>query len=121
MTLSQATGKAFEGTTPTLYARIEKLGQAITQSDVQSVVYQVDRLDGTHVIAATSLTVSSVVFNSLQTTPSLPDSKGHNFRHRLPTTALPQGSATYLVWHTITYQDGGVDKLRWEIEAADAP
>jgi hypothetical protein len=81
-------------------------GVNIVQSDVSSISYSVtNKNTGVQVIAPTSLTVSAVVFNTLQT-PAVwqTDATGYNFRHDVPAAAFPNGDPLTPVTYRIEYK-----------------
>jgi len=78
----------------------------ITQSTVSAITYSVvDKRSGSTIVAATStLSKTSVVFNSLQTDGrwvdqhgNALDSSGYNFRYDLPPAQTPTRGRTYRV------------------------
>ena len=91
-------GVAFEDGAVVLMARVQNASAAnITQASVTAITYAVyDVQQNTTVLASTSLTVSSVVFDTLQT-PSIwtKDTTGYNFRHDPAKTTLPNGGKVY--------------------------
>jgi hypothetical protein len=108
-------------------------GTNITQSSISSIAYTVTRYDskpeaekaqdGTAVITSTALTVSTVVFNSLQTAApwdSGTDSTGYNFRYDSPAADRPAvtGGGTY--WHrydiVFTPTSGAAFAVVWIVE-----
>ncbi len=118
--------KAFEDGPIALMARvIGSDGSNITQSSVTAVTYAVYELDEygdkvKEITAPAGLTVSDVVFNSLQTNAHWDaDSTGYNFRHDLPAASLPEAK-TYQVEYRFTPAGGGdAFPVVWHVEAAE--
>jgi hypothetical protein len=118
------TGFAFEDAGVALMARVEGWnGVNIVQSDLSAIQYCVtNKNTGATVIASTSLTISSVVFNTLQT-PAVwqTDATGYNFRHNVPAAAFPSGDEVtpviYRVEYKLTFASGEPVFLVWDIEA----
>jgi hypothetical protein len=126
---------AFEATGITLMDRIQGNGGTnITQATISSIAYTVSRYaseqdaedaeDGTAVIASTALTVSSVVFNALQTAApwdSDADATGYNFRYDSPATDRPAVSGGGSYWHrydiVFTPASGAVFMVVWIVES----
>lgn len=114
-----------EDASATFMARVESrptapgaLGTPLVQADVSTIVYTV--YDVTAAAAVTghsgqSLTVSSVVFNTLQGWDT--DTIGHNFRATLAGTAFPVGGNTYQVEFKFTMADGTVGFVIFNGEA----
>lgn len=98
---------AWEGTSLKVMARIVgKDNQVVTQSDVASVSYRVVESGDTEIASSASLTVSEVIFDSLQTPDDDPawtkDSTGYNFMTILPPSVLPNGGKTVYIPFTFT-------------------
>jgi hypothetical protein len=88
-------------------ARVQQGGTDITQAGITSISYKVfDTEDGSETATGT-LTVSNVVYDSLQTDDrwSL-DSNGYNFLHEPPASAFPEGGHTYQVEYLVTPASG---------------
>jgi hypothetical protein len=104
-------GTAIEDSGIVLMARVQNIsGTNITQGSVSGITYSVfDLVDGTAVVSGSSLTVSTVVFDTLQT-PAIwtTDTTGYNFRHDAPATALPNGERTYRFEYKFTPTSGEV-------------
>lgn len=76
----------------------------IQQSEVTSITCKVFNLDTTTpgtAVATPSVTVASVIFNSLQEAAGTGrwdyDTTGYNFKHQLPATAFATGNARYRI------------------------
>lgn len=72
-------------------------GVAITQSDITSIAYTVHDLKaGEETVSGGSLTVATVVFDTLQTDVRwTKDKLGYNFRYDIPASELPNGDRVY--------------------------
>jgi hypothetical protein len=103
------------GNSITILAYIDGVDQdAIVQADIASAAYVLTRVDdgeelseGT-TIASGSLTVSNVVFNTLQTTYGWPTrlGAGYNFRHTLSGVNFATQNSKYYYTLTLTDQAG---------------
>jgi hypothetical protein len=95
-------------------------GKCLKQADLSSITAKVfDLHDGTTTYTAT-LTISSVVFDSLQVDAIwnlAADSNGYNFLADLPTTAFPTGGRTYRAEAKFTTTGGTVGWGRWNLQA----
>lgn len=130
--INKASG--FEAMGITLMDRIQGNGGTnITQASITSIAYTVTRYgsqaeaeaatNGTAVIPSTTLSKTSVVFDTLQTSApwdSEADSTGYNFRYDSPATDRPAvaGGGTY--WHrydiVFTPASGAVFAVVWIVE-----
>ena len=94
-------GTIWEDTGPYMMARITgNDGANVTQSDVSSISYVVvDMTDTDTAVASGTLTVASVIYDTLQSGDSrwTEDSTGYNFGFTLAATAFPTGARTYRV------------------------
>lgn len=75
-------------------------GTAIKQADVSTITYEVWDITSTpsRTTSETSLTVSSVIFDTLQTDARWKEGGvGYNFGWTAPATLFPDGSKTYRV------------------------
>lgn len=109
----------FEDSSSTFMCRmLASDGSAAQQADVTSIAYSVyDRTGGAVVISGT-LTVSSVVFDTLQTgAPWTLDSTGYNFKATLAATAYPTGGRLYRVEFKWTFADGTVGFDVYDVKA----
>jgi len=89
-------------------------GTAAKQADISTITYKViDTSTGTAVPGhdGASLTVSAVIFDTLQTHPRWTFSSGFNFKHTLLYTAFPTGDTIYNYEVTVTWGTGGQTKL----------
>lgn len=114
----------FEETTPTFLARLMRdasgVETAVVQADVSTITYQV-WLEGT-LVNSGSLTVSDVVYNTLQTGSIwTQDTTGFNFKHKLSDTNFVSGNKTYTVIHHVTLTGGDKAKGVWQVTTHDIP
>ena len=93
-----------QGNTAVLLGRLEDIdGTPLVQADVSAVsvkVYDMDQRE--NVVVSDTPNVSDVIFNTLQTWPTIPgftapDSEGYNFRYETLATFFPQGNRRYQV------------------------
>ena len=119
----------FKHGTLTMMARVVGEDAAdIAQADVSSIIYTIFALNEKDVNAETpvvnhtavSLTVASVVFDSLQTDARWTvDTTGYNFRHEIDVSsnaAFTVRGAKYLVVHHLTPPSGQVYQVNFELE-----
>lgn len=111
-------GIIWEDSGPTVLMRIVGQGGTnITQSDINTITYQVNNIDSadstTATASSTGLTVSSVVYNTLQRDAlwknedgEYIDDEGYNFKHALPASAFPVPSKLYHVKYRFTPASG---------------
>lgn len=115
------TDHCFEDGGYTMMSRI--LGasaSAIVQADISSISISVFDLDNSNSTAqaATALTVSSVVFNTLQTDARwTKDSTGYNFRYTIPASTFATGEHNYLAEVKFTPASGEVFWVKRKIYA----
>lgn len=77
----------------------------MTQANLSAITLVVtDTGSGTETLASTSLTISSVIFDTLQ--GWVKDNIGHNFRYTIGPTAFPTGGAKYVAEVKWTHTDG---------------
>lgn len=93
-------------------------GALLVQADVSSIAYRViDSEDADATPTTGSLTVSSVIFNTAQTTstdsrwPASAPSGGYNFGGKIPGTAFADGGKTYFVHVDATLSGGDIVTL----------
>lgn len=120
----------FEDAPIVLMDRVKNIaGDYITQASVSTITYRVDAYssqrdaetcsNATEVTDDTSLTVSAVVYDTLQTAApwdSTADSAGYNFRFTLPAASRPVGDKWHRVEVVITPSTGDAFPLVWIIE-----
>mgnify|MGYP000105578392 CR=1 FL=1 len=101
----------WEDTGHSLMARIIGDDAAnIQQSDISSIAYSVfDLSDTATVVTSGSLTVSNVIFDTLQTDARWDaDSTGYNFRWDIPASLFPTGGKDYRIEIAFTPTGGEV-------------
>jgi hypothetical protein len=121
-------GTAFKNGTAVLLARIVNSdGDEVQQADVSTVKYSVFEIDPCQpdnltVVAGhddVSLTVSDVIYDSLQTGGLWTvDSTGYNFRHEINVTsaeAFPKAGAQYQVRYELTPSAGQRTIVRFQL------
>ena len=129
MSCEFAYGCAFEDSGVSLMARVYgHAATVITQATISSITYTVtehdtqenaeDGANGTSIITSTSLTVSAVVFDTLQTDARwTKDSTGYNFRYDSVAADRTNGG----VWHRyevkFTPSSGAVFHAIWIVES----
>lgn len=94
------TSEIWEDSGPVLMARIfNHAGTLVTQASVSAIAYKVFDLSAPATATATgTLTVSSVIFDTLQAGVIwTSDSVGYNFRWATPASLFPTGGRTYRV------------------------
>lgn len=89
----------------------------ITQAAFGTITVSYRRIDGTGPVTTTSLTVSSVVYDTLQTTARLwtKDSIGFNFKWDAAATIFTQGNGRYAVTFLFTPSSGAAFKVPCEV------
>ena len=115
MVATVARSEGFEDTAITLMARIvDANNDPITQAGISSISYAVHKVDGTEVVESTALTVSDVVFDTLQTDSIWDtDSTGYNFKHEPGAAAFPDGDTRYRVEYLFTPASGSPFRAVW--------
>jgi hypothetical protein len=125
---SDVLGTAFKNGSAILMARIvDSAGAYIQQSGLSAVAYSIYELDPCRpdnavVVAghdSVSLSVSSVVYNSLQTGGLWTiDAVGYNFRHQINVSqdeAFPKAGAHYQVRYELTPTAGQKSIVRFQL------
>lgn len=88
----------------------------ITQASLTTIDWAVYKTDGTVVSASASLTVSNVIFDTLQTDSRwTEDSTGYNFRHTVPAATLADGDTVYRVEYKMTATGGEIIRVTYEL------
>jgi hypothetical protein len=92
-------------------------GSALVQADITSISVSIyDTADGS-LVATHSLTVSAVIFNTLQNDARwTPDNTGYNFLWICSPADLPGGNKTYRVQFTFTPASGSAFILPFEVK-----
>jgi hypothetical protein len=98
-------------------------GVNITQSVITSIAVKVFDVDSDTPDTATysaTLTVSAVVFDTLQTDARwTEDATGYNFRHDMPASAFPTGEHKYRVEYKFTPATGEVFWVLFDVTATN--
>lgn len=115
---------AWEGTSVKVMARVYDVDNAlITQAALSTVKYRVVTSAEVEVIALTALTISSVVFDTLQTASDdaswVKDETGFNFKFTLPITAIPTGGTIYHAFFEFTDTASRVSGIGVKITARE--
>ena len=117
--------KIHEDSTFVVMARMmDETNDEIVQADVSTITYTVSDATNNNAAvsghSAASLTVSSVVFDTLQTGNGWSeDGTGYNFRHVVGPTALPTGGNQYIYEAVVTLTSGNKFPIVVHIEAVD--
>ena len=116
--------EAFEDSGISLMARVVGAGStAIAQAEFTSITYCVydTAAPSTAIISAgTSVTISDVVFDTLQTDGRWTrDATGYNFRYDVGSSELPDGNKTYRVEVKFTPSSGSPFHIGWEVKTKD--
>ena len=100
----------YEDSTFSVLARIHANGSNVTQSDVTSITYQIFPTDSdTAHTGETSLTVSAVIYDTLQTDGRwTKDLSGYNFKHDVAATVLVDPLDDYQFEYKVTMSDASV-------------
>lgn len=126
MGLSLITGQAFPAKTgTTLLARLRgQGGQLVTQASISAIAYAITDLTTGVTVATGSLTVSAVLFDTLQQDPiwtrdsaSLPGpdgSWGYNFKTTLAAASIANGGDRYRADVKLTPVSGEPFIVLWE-------
>ncbi|MDE2097171.1 MAG: hypothetical protein KGL39_07985 [Patescibacteria group bacterium] len=98
-------------------------GYPIQQTDVSAITYGIlNRSTGLWVAQNQPLTVSAVIFDSLQQGMGpiwVQDEIGYNFRHALPPASFPAGKCLYRYEAQFTLAAGGTFWIRWDLLAGE--
>jgi len=115
------TGTVAEDSSFSVLARVDANGTDITQAATSSITYSAwDKADSSTTVASGTLTVSSVVYDTLQTDGRWSaDATGYNFKHDIGATVLTSGGKTYRFEYKVTMTDGGVSHLIYDINTVE--
>lgn len=103
-------------------------GYPIVQSQISAIIYSIFDTSkaadetGYKVADAVSLTVSAVVYDTLQDAAGViwtEDSTGYNFRHLLAAASFPNGHRTYRYEAKVTLTSGVVFWVLWDLAATE--
>lgn len=109
-------GKAVQNSGVTLLARIlGNAGTPVTQLSLSSIAYTVTDLTTNTAIGSGTLTVSQVIFDTLQTDAVwTKDAVGYNFKAQLASTLFANGGDTYQVDVAFTPVSGQPFRQSWQ-------
>ena len=101
----------------------EIYGRLILQADVTAAAYAVvDVDDPTTVIHSDTLTVSSIIFDTLQQDLGWSvDDTGYNIKFTAHQNGFPNAPKLYWVELKLTLAAGGTAGLLWEVPTSDRP
>lgn len=125
MTAIPTKAQTWEGISPVLMARIvDSDGAEILQAGLSAINYYIYDLDDPDTQLSTStLTIASVIFDTLQTgDPWTADGDGYNFLWKVPTASLPNasGATRYRVEIVFTCTgDGDLIVFVFDLERAN--
>ncbi|QNN24348.1 hypothetical protein HED60_19410 [Planctomycetales bacterium ZRK34] len=111
-------GIVFENSAVITLARIRKnTGDNAQQSDISSITCNIYDISDTSAAQSTpSVTVSSVIYDTLQTDSRwTADSTGYNFAHEIPAWALWKGDTTYRIEYLFTPASGEAFYAAYEV------
>jgi hypothetical protein len=119
-------GAVWKNADAVLLARIRSIdGTYLQQSTLTSIVLTVyDSDDLTTVVYTVTLTVSSVVYNTLQAYDGILwtiDHTGYNFKYRVAGASAFPGVQDYVVVIMFTLTDGTSFPLKYELSAGAVP
>ncbi len=99
-------------------------GSNAQQADISTITYATYDLDSSTpetAVGSGSLTVSSVIFDTLQTDAVwTKDSTGYNFSHQIPKASLPNGGHRHRVVYVFTPASGEGFTLVGELDVLEA-
>lgn len=96
-----------EDSSCSLMQRVHADGANIVQSDLSSITYKILNTETGEEEDSGTLTVSDVVYNSLQTDSRWEaDDTGYNFKHDLSHSAFPDPNVIYVVEYVFTLTGG---------------
>ena len=102
--MSCDTQVVYEDSTFSVLARIHANGTNVVQADVSTITYSIYPTDSTTAhTTATSLTVATVIFDTLQTDARwTKDITGYNWRHDVAATVLVDPTKDYQIEYKVT-------------------
>lgn len=109
--------EVYEDTPAVIMARITDVdGVNINQASVSSVTLAVWDKDSTSTtaVSTSTLTVSTCIYTTLQTTNWTADSIGYNFKDTLSTSAMSTAGHRYLAQYDIVPASGGSYPVQFE-------
>ena len=110
----------YEDSGITCMARIQGDDAAyITQATTSTIVLKTFKNVSTTATSTTSLTVSSTVFDALQTDARWSDSTGYNFRYAVPAAVFDAGDATYRLEFYFTPTSGSAYWVIFSIDTVE--
>ena len=101
----------WEDTTNTMLARVVGADAAtVVQANVTRIEFKAFDLSiagSSAVASSTALTISEVIFDTLQTDDRwTKDTTGYNFAHLVPSTVMSKGGHRYQIEYMATFSDG---------------
>lgn len=91
-------------------------GKPFKQADISTITYGVYDITGAAAVVAagTSITVSAVIFDTLQTDSfwTVDSTNGYNFLHTIAASSFPTGNSEYAVEYTFTLTGGTAFKIQ---------
>ena len=113
------TGSVYEDSTFSLMARFEVDGSNAVQADCSSIAMKAwNTSDFDTTVLSAALTVSSVVFDTLQTDgrwDTAIDSTGYNFRYDVADTIATVAGARYRFEAVVETAGGSLPPMVWEV------
>ena len=108
--MSIDTQVVYEDSAFSVLARIHANGTNVVQADVSTIMYSIYPTDSdTAHTTATSLTVATVIYDTLQTDARwTKDITGYNWRHDVAATVLVDPADDYQIEYKVTMADASV-------------
>ena len=108
--MSIDTQVVYEDSAFSVLARIHANGTNVVQADVSTITYSIYPTDSdTAHTTATSLTVATVIYDTLQTDARWSrDITGYNWRHDVAATVLVDPTKDYQIEYKVTMADASV-------------
>ena len=100
----------YEDSAFSILARVNANGSNVTQADVSAIEYQIFPTNSTTAhTTATSLIVSSIVYDTLQTDGRwTSDVTGYNWKHEVANSVLVDPTKDYQFEYKVTMADGSI-------------